>query len=104
MKTLTDANFDGEINANNLILVDFWAEWCAPCRMIATVLEEVSSEFKGKVEFAKVDVSQNKNTAGRFKVTAIPTMILFKKGKQVNSIIGAVSKEKIKGMINEHLQ
>jgi len=104
MKVLTDASFDKEVSENKLILVDFWAEWCAPCRMLAPVIEEVSGEYDGKVAFAKLDVSQNKTTAGKFKITAIPTIILFKGGKQVNSIIGAVSKEKIKGVINEHLK
>ncbi|MBM3308899.1 MAG: thioredoxin [Candidatus Altiarchaeales archaeon] len=103
MKVLTDATFDKEVSENKLVLVDFWAEWCAPCRMLAPVLEEVSGEYDSKVAFAKLDISQNKGTAGKFKITAIPTIILFKGGKQVNSIIGAVSKEKIKGMINEHL-
>jgi thioredoxin 1 len=72
--------------------------------MIAPILEEVEKEYSGKVSFCKMDVSQNRTTAGKFKVSAIPTMMLFKNGKLVNSIIGAVSKEKIKGMINEHIK
>ncbi|MDD5111554.1 MAG: thioredoxin [Candidatus Altiarchaeota archaeon] len=103
MKALTDETFEREVSENKLLLVDFWAEWCAPCRMLTPILEEVGSEYKGRVEFAKMDVSNNNATATKFRITAIPTMILFKDGKQVNSIIGAVSKEKIKGMLNEHL-
>ncbi len=103
MKALTDETFEREVSENTLLLVDFWAEWCAPCRMLTPILEEVGSEYKGRVEFAKMDVSNNNTTATKFRITAIPTMILFKDGKQVNSIIGAVSKEKIKGMLNEHL-
>jgi len=102
MKNLTDANFEEEIKKNKLTLVDFWAEWCAPCRMIAPILEELDKEYGGKAAICKVDVSQNRATSTKFKITAIPTMILFKDGQQVNSIIGAVSKEKIKSMIDEH--
>lgn len=102
MKILTDINFEKEVNGDKLTLVDFWAEWCAPCRMLSPILEEAEKEYDSRVTFAKLDISQNRLTAARFKITAIPTMILFKDGKQVNSIIGAVSKEKIRGMINEH--
>ena len=104
MKNLTDSTFDGEVKESNVILVDFWAEWCAPCRMIAPILEELDEEYAGKIVFAKLDVSQNKETASKFKISAIPTILLFKDGEQVNSIIGAVPKERIKGLIDEHLE
>lgn len=103
MKNLTDDDFDRTVGDSRMLLVDFWAEWCAPCRTLAPVLEEVEKEYDGRLAFAKMDVSKNKAVSSRLKITAIPTMILFKNGIQVNSIIGAVSKEKIKGMVNEHL-
>jgi len=104
MKTLTDETFEKEVKSNRLMLVDFWAERCAPCRMLAPVLQEVAHEYKGRVQFAKLDISSNNATAGKFGITAIPTMLLFKEGRQVDSIVGAVSKEKIKGMLNKHLK
>jgi thioredoxin 1 len=103
MNILTDGDFDRAIGDNKLILVDFWAEWCAPCRVIAPILEELEGEYDGRITIAKMDVSKNKAIPSKFRITAIPTMILFKNGIQVNSIIGAVSKEKIKGMVSEHL-
>jgi thioredoxin 1 len=90
--TLTDKNFDFQTK-NKIVLVDFWASWCAPCRMMAPVLNEVASELNGNTHVGKVNVEQFQSLAQKFKVRGIPTMILFKNGKEVNRFVGVKSKE-----------
>jgi len=101
--TLTDENFESAIKEHPLILVDFWAAWCFPCKMIAPTIEELAKEYKGKVTFAKLNVDENPKTAMQFGVTSIPTLILFKNGEIADKIIGAVPKEYLESKIKEHL-
>ena len=90
--TLTDKNFQQQTK-NRLVLVDFWAEWCAPCRMMAPILNEVAAELDGKAFVGKVDVQQYQDLSTKFKIRGIPTLILFKDGKEVNRFVGVKTKE-----------
>jgi thioredoxin 1 len=94
---VTDATFDEVVlKSNNPVLVDFWATWCRPCQMVAPILEELTTEYGGKLTIAKLDVDQNQQTASKFHVMSIPTMIVFKKGKPVVNIVGFKPKEALK--------
>jgi len=90
--TLTDATFEGAI-AEGVTLVDFWAPWCGPCRMIAPIIEELAEEFDGKAGIAKVNTDEEQMTAVKYGIRSIPTLIIFKDGKPVDQIIGAVPKQ-----------
>ena len=98
VKILNESNFTAE-TAKGIVLVDFWATWCPPCRQMAPIVEELSGELKGKVKFGKVDVDSNKNLAARYQIRSIPTFILFKNGKKVDQIVGAVEKQDLKDFI-----
>lgn len=97
--TLTDKNFQQQTK-NRLVLVDFWAEWCAPCRMMAPILNEVAAELDGKAFVGKVDVQKYQELATKFKVRGIPTLILFKDGKEVNRFVGVKTKDFLLKQIN----
>jgi thioredoxin 1 len=100
---VTDATFEQEVlKSGTPVLVDFWATWCGPCRMVAPVLEEIASE-KDNVRIAKLDVDANPITAGRFGVRAIPTMILFKDGKEAQRLVGYMPKERLLQQIQPHM-
>ncbi|MBN1143963.1 MAG: thioredoxin [Bacteroidales bacterium] len=90
--TLTDKNFQHQ-TSNKVVLVDFWAAWCGPCRVMAPVLNEIAGELKGNQYIGKVNVEQYQSLAGKFKVRGIPTLVLFKNGKEVNRFVGVKSKE-----------
>jgi thioredoxin 1 len=92
---LTDTNFNSEIAKNYLFVVDFWAPWCGPCRMLGPLIEELASEYSGKVAFGKLNVDDNRMVPSRFGVRGIPTLIIFKDGKVVDSVVGACSKSQI---------
>jgi thioredoxin 1 len=94
---VTDSTFDEiVIQSANPVLVDFWATWCRPCQMVAPILEELSQEYTGKLTIAKLDVDQNQQTAQKYRVMSIPTMIIFKQGKPVANIVGFKPKDKLK--------
>jgi thioredoxin 1 len=100
----TDLNFDAEVvNSTVPVLVDFWAVWCGPCRMIAPIVEELAGEYGDKLKVAKVDVDSNPGVAGKYGIRSIPSLYLFKGGKVVEMIVGAVPKQQIVKKIEGHL-
>ena len=102
IKHLDDSNFDTIIQ-NGVTLVDFFADWCGPCRMIAPIIEEIASEMAGIVTVAKLDIESAQNTTAKLNVTSIPTIIIFKNGEEVNRIVGVRDKDFLVGMIKENL-
>jgi thioredoxin 1 len=102
LKTATDDNFESEVlKSEKPVLIDFWAPWCGPCKAIGPVIEELAGELKDSVKIMKMNVDDNQKTAVNFGVRSIPTMILFKDGKAVDSIIGLVAKEKILELVKK---
>ncbi len=103
-KTLTKGNFESEVlKAEKPVLVDFWATWCGPCRMIAPTVEELAEEYAGKVVVGKVDVDENPELAQAYGVMSIPTLILFKDGKVANQNVGLSTKRALIKLIEDHL-
>ncbi len=101
---LDDSNFAQIINKYPLLLVDFWAPWCGPCRMMSPIIDQVGKEYIGKLVVGKVNVDENPNISGQFGISSIPTLILFKRGQPVKNIIGSVSKSRIDEMVKMHLK
>ncbi|HVZ76377.1 MAG TPA: thioredoxin [Gemmatimonadaceae bacterium] len=100
---VTDDNFEQEVEKQpGLTIVDFWATWCGPCRMIAPALDQLAADYAGKVKVAKLDVDTNIKTATRFNVRSIPLLLFFKDGKVVDQIVGAVPKTQIEGKLKQH--
>ena len=99
---LSDANFRSE-TGEGLTLVDFWAPWCGPCRMIAPVVEELASQYQGQLKVGKLNVDDNQGTAMQFRVMSIPTLILFKDGQPIDTIVGAQPKRAFERVIDKHL-
>jgi len=101
---VTDANFEDEVVKSNLpVLVDFWAVWCAPCRMIAPIVEELAVEKDGVLKVAKMDVDNNPETATKLGIRSIPTLLVFKGGEIVDQIVGAVPKSIISSKVEKHI-
>ena len=101
---VTDANFEQEVEkAEGLTIVDFWATWCGPCRMVAPILDQLATDYQGKVKITKLDVDANIKTGSRFNVRSIPTMLFFKGGKVVDQIIGAVPRANIEAKLQQHV-
>ncbi len=103
-ETVTSANFEEAVLQSDVpVLVDFWAAWCGPCRALAPVVEEIAEEESGRLKVAKVDVEENQDLAMRFRVMSIPTLILFKEGQPVATMVGAAPKASILRQVEEHL-
>ena len=101
---VTDASFAADVEqSKGLVLVDFWATWCGPCLMIAPSLEQLASEYEGQMRVLKLDVDENQRTAMRFNVRSIPSILFFKNGQHVDTVIGAVPKATLEGKIKQHL-
>jgi thioredoxin 1 len=102
LKTLTDSNFEEETK-NGVVLVDFWAEWCGPCRRLAPTVDALAQEFSGRATVAKLNVDENPNVPGKFMIRGIPTLLLFKNGQLEETLVGLAPKEDIARMIEKHL-
>jgi thioredoxin 1 len=102
---VTDSTFDEVVlKATTPVLVDFWATWCRPCQMVAPILEDLTQEYAGKLTIAKLDVDQNQQTAQRYRVMSIPTMIIFKQGKPITNIVGFKPKDQLKKQLDAALE
>ena len=100
---ITDSNFDEITNTDKPVLVDFWAEWCGPCKMIGPVVEELANDYDGKAIIGKVDVDSNPNTSAKFGIRSIPTLLVLKHGKIVEKQVGAVPKSVLTQKLDAHL-
>src|SRR6266568_2654400 len=100
---LSDTSFSSEISKYSLMVVDFWAAWCGPCRMVAPIIEQLAKEYAGRVAFGKLNVDENPLTSNEFEVQSIPTMLVFKNGKLVDGLVGAVPKYQIESKIKDHI-
>ncbi len=101
--TLTDGNFEQTINGGKPVLVDFWAEWCGPCRRLAPTVDELANDYEGKVVVGKMNVDENPSTPMRFSIRGIPTLLLFKGGQLVEQVVGLADKDSLKKMLDKHV-
>ncbi len=102
VKEFTDSNFQAEVlDSDTPVLVDFWAEWCGPCRMIAPTIDKLATEYKGKVKIGKVNTEENRQTPVHYAINAIPTLLLFKKGEIVNKFVGIPREAEFKKALDE---
>jgi thioredoxin 1 len=105
LSKVTDSTFESSVLKSKVpVLVDFWAEWCGPCRMLTPILEEVAPGYQGKAVIVKLNVDENSESAAKYGVMSIPTMIFFKNGAEVDRVIGAVSKSEVQNRLNRALE
>jgi thioredoxin 1 len=100
---LTDSNFNEEVSKSSVMLVDFWAPWCGPCRMVSPVIEQLAREYAGRVVFGKLNIDENQRVAQSFGIQSIPTMMILKNSKVVDVIVGALPKPQIQSKLKQHL-
>jgi len=100
---ITDADFDQNIKKYNTIVIDCWAPWCGPCRMVAPVIDELAKEMQGKIVFGKLNVDENPVTSGKHQIMSIPTMLIFKNGELIDRFVGAMPKEILKQKLDDYL-
>ncbi|HQQ25626.1 MAG TPA: thioredoxin [Methanomassiliicoccales archaeon] len=98
-----DSTFEEFIKSAPLVIIDCWAPWCGPCRMLAPIIEQLSEEFQGKIKFGKMNTDENENTPMKFNITAIPTMLVFKNGVQLDRIVGAGNKDFMRQKFSKYL-
>src|SRR5689334_9954884 len=104
IKQLSDSDFDTQVLKHSQpTLVDFWAEWCAPCRALSPLVDEMAQKYKGRLQVAKMNIDEHPNTPGKYSVRAIPTLLLFKNGQVVDQVVGLVSKTKLDDFLAKHL-
>ena len=104
IKHITDASFDADVmKSDKPVLVDYWAEWCGPCKMIAPILDEVSKDYEGRVQIAKMNVDENREVPAKFGIRGIPTLMLFKGGELAATKVGAMSKAQMAAFLDAHL-
>src|ERR1700722_13009389 len=106
IQAATDGNFEAEVltaSASQPVLVDFWAEWCRPCHMLAPTVAEIAQDYTGRLKVVKMNVDENVNAAGKFNIRGIPTLLIFKGGQVADQIVGAVPKDQIAKVVDRHL-
>ena len=106
IRNVTDSDFQSEVidaSKDQPVMVDFWAEWCRPCHMLAPTVAEIANDFNGKLKVVKLNVDENINSPGRYNVRGIPTLLIFKGGQVAEQIVGAVPKEQIQKVLERHL-
>jgi thioredoxin 1 len=106
VSSVNDANFQAEVidaSKTQPVMVDFWADWCRPCHMLAPTVGEIAAEYTGKLKVVKLNVDESMNTAGRFNIRGIPTLLIFKGGEVAEQIVGAVPKEQIAKVVQQHI-
>lgn len=105
IKTVTDASFSEDVlNSGDTVLIDFWAEWCGPCKQIAPALEEIAGEYEGKITIAKVNIDENPETPGKYGVRGIPTLMIFSGGEHIATRVGAAPKSQLAAWVDEVLK
>lgn len=100
---VVDDTFDETIKNSSLVVIDFWAEWCMPCKMIEPIVEQLAQEYEGKAAFGKMNIDENKNTPAKHGIMSIPTLLIFKDGELVDKIVGVLPKEKIEDKLKTYL-
>ncbi len=100
---ITDADFDQHVKTHNIIVIDCWAPWCGPCRMLTPIIEELAKEMQGKITFGKLNVDENQQTSMKYNIMSIPTLLIFKQGKLVDQLVGALPKETLKKKFSSYV-